>query len=476
MPTPVPPLLRKLTNNEYTPLPRRRSEEAAIADAGETTAANSRRLSLSTPAYVVDRRGTATTLRAIDRGFGSQFYSVPAEAEIDVDTANEVFAGPSEGVVIDVQTHFASTERFLSHADSHIYFLHQLDPDRWGLDADPLQMCGAEWAALIFGSSETQIAVLTSPPGRDRDGEAILSSGEIAAARDLVERYAGSKRLLTHTIVHPNYAGEIEAMADWSSALQPNGWKTYTSWEPPEHKLDNRATGGWRLDDERYGIPFLEQVSRLGPPLVAVHKGLTLFIPGNIEGMDSPADVGPAARMFPDIRFLVYHSGYAFSYTREEGPDTEVDREYGVNRLTSSLRDAGVGPGQNVYAELGSTWFLMVRRPVEAAHVLGKLLLAVGPDRILWGTDCVFYGSPQALIDSFRSFTIPEWMQEEFGYPALTAEIKTKILGQNAIEVYGIPQSDIDAAVADADRGWVSDLERNIEHEVIARAVGIKAD
>jgi hypothetical protein len=57
-----------------------------------------------------------------------------------------------------------------------------------------------------------------------------------------------------------------------------------------------------------------------------------------------------------------------------------------VSRLVSSLRDAGVPAGSNVWAELGSTWFLVLRRPTEAAHVLGKLLLAVGEDRILWGT------------------------------------------------------------------------------------------
>ena len=77
----------------------------------------------------------------------------------------------------------------------------------------------------------------------------------------------------------------------------------------------------------------------------------------------------------------------------------------------SSLADAGVGPGANVWAELGSTWSLVLRRPVEAAHVLGKLLLAVGEDRILWGTDSVWYGPPQPLIDAFRAFTIPERLQ-----------------------------------------------------------------
>jgi hypothetical protein len=93
-----------------------------------------------------------------------------------------------------------------------------------------------------------------------------------------------------------------------------------------------------------------------------------------------------------------------------------------VSRLVTSLSAAGIGPSANVWAELGSTWFLMLRRPREAAHVLGKLLVAVGPDRILWGTDSVWYGPPQALIDAFRCFTIPEWMQERYGYQKDQAE------------------------------------------------------
>jgi hypothetical protein len=91
-----------------------------------------------------------------------------------------------------------------------------------------------------------------------------------------------------------------------------------------------------------------------------------------------------------------------------------------------------------VWAELGSTWSLVLRRPVEAAHVIGKLLLAVGEDRILWGTDSVWYGPPQPLIDAFRAFTIPERLRHDHGYPALTADVKQKILGGNAARLYGI--------------------------------------
>ena len=58
----------------------------------------------------------------------------------------------------------------------------------------------------------------------------------------------------------------------------------------------------------------------------------------------------------------------------------------------------------------------------QAAHVLGKLLLAVGEDNIVWGTDSIWYGSPQDQIAAFRAFEITPEFQERFGYPALTTE------------------------------------------------------
>jgi predicted TIM-barrel fold metal-dependent hydrolase len=98
----------------------------------------------------------------------------------------------------------------------------------------------------------------------------------------------------------------------------------------------------------------------------------------------------------------------------------------------------------------------MLRRPIEAAHVLGKLLVALGPERIVWGTDSTWYGSPQPLIDAFRAFQIPPRMQETFGYPALTAADKERILSSNAQTLYGVPDSVLRAVDHARDRSWVS--------------------
>jgi hypothetical protein len=70
--------------------------------------------------------------------------------------------------------------------------------------------------------------------------------------------------------------------------------------------------------------------------------------------------------------------------------------------------------------------------------VLGKLLKYVGEDNVLWGTDCVFYGSPQDQIQAFRAVRISKEFQERYGYPKLTPLRKAKVLGLNGARVYGV--------------------------------------
>ena len=103
------------------------------------------------------------------------------------------------------------------------------------------------------------------------------------------------------------------------------------------------------------------------------------------------------------------------------------------------MRKAGLGHGSNVYAELGSTWRFLMRDPDSAAHALGKLLKYLGPDNILWGTDSIWYGSPQDQIQAFRSFQISAELQERHGYPALTPDTRARIFGRNALRLYPVP-------------------------------------
>ena len=86
---------------------------------------------------------------------------------------------------------------------------------------------------------------------------------------------------------------------------------------------------------------------------------------------------------------------------------------------------------------------------------MGKLLSALGEDNILWGTDSVWYGSPQPLIDAFRAFQIPEEYSQRYGYPQLTPQAKEKILGLNAARLYGIDPEETKAMTRKDDMAWL---------------------
>ncbi len=427
------------SNDEYRPLPWSKRDLWAIGQvvARSEGVGDSIRQQYQ---FAASRRGTATALRAIDQAWGGGYYKVEQQAETDPEAAEEAFGG--DELVIDVQTHYIARHRSGTPGVEGIMgFIRDVAPDRWqGLDPE-FHLDLGSYLRHIFLESETAAAVLTCTPGDD--SHSILTNPEIAATRELIDRLAGTGRLINHSIVHPNAPGELDRMGSLIEHNRPSGWKVYTlqGWE---------GQPGWRLDDEECGLPFLESSREMGVGIVCAHKGLSALAPAG-----SPADIGPAAASFPDINFLVYHSGYETPVGDEEEGPYDQEAPAGTDRLIKSLADAGVGPGGNVYAELGSTWYVLSRRPREAAHVIGKLLNAVGEDNVLWGSDSIWYGSPQPLIDAFRAFQIPEELRQRHGYPELTSRIKEKILGLNAARVYGIDPDQTRSQVAADDLSWV---------------------
>ena len=246
------------------------------------------------------------------------------------------------------------------------------------------------------------------------------------------------------------------------------GWKTYCAWG------DIPNASGWFLDSD-IGMAFLANVVKVSerfpeiPPVVATHKGFAL--PGFDQRCATPRDIGGAAKHNPKVRFLVYHSGYDIGDTqRPYAGDAKARSDTNtVDGLIKSLRehqyDASrfVEPGKrfgnvpNVWAELGSVWRSVIDDPDQAAHLLGKLITYVGPKRICWGTDSLWYGSPQKEIVAMRRFEftdrgkelyrLPYGMEgdrEDPTQPAPSPDrtIRHAILGYNAAEAY-----DFDPAV-----------------------------
>ena len=73
-----------------------------------------------------------------------------------------------------------------------------------------------------------------------------------------------------------------------------------------------------------------------------------------------------------------------------------------------------------------------------AAHALGKLFKYVGENNVLWGTDSIWYGSPQDQIQAFRTFQLSDTLMAKHGYPKLTPALRAKVFGRNALKVYKV--------------------------------------
>ncbi|MFO7965092.1 MAG: hypothetical protein R6U50_14305 [Desulfobacterales bacterium] len=69
----------------------------------------------------------------------------------------------------------------------------------------------------------------------------------------------------------------------------------------------------------------------------------------------------------------------------------------------------------------------------------------MGPDHVCWGTDSVWFGSPQWQIEAMRRFEIPKDMQEQHGFAPLgpaDGGTKQMIFGKNSAGLYGLATTD----------------------------------
>jgi hypothetical protein len=70
---------------------------------------------------------------------------------------------------------------------------------------------------------------------------------------------------------------------------------------------------------------------------------------------------------------------------------------------------------------------------------------------VLWGTDSIWYGSPQDQIQAFRTFQISEQLREKHGYPEITPELRAKVFGLNAMKPYRISADEMKRHMAQDD-------------------------
>lgn len=433
----LPIKIDSTSNGEYAPVPVSRAIVAAQHEAARRLDDNARRTGQSRRAFLSSLAGAATSLLALNQAFAARgaadgFYRVPAAAALDQEVAQAALGG--DEFIFDVQCHMVDPDGpwRRNAGRGFINALRSFPQGACG-ETDAAECYSADmFVKEVFLDSDTDLAVMSFVPSPPETNP--LSLQEAARAARLVEQLDGTHRLLLHAMVMPNLpnrALQLERMEQAAADYDIAAWKVYTQWG-----IDGV---GWWLDDPEIGIPFIEKARQLGIRTIAIHKGLSFG--GQQAQFASCVDVGRAARLFPDINFLIYHSG--FEVRRREGPYDAANAAAGVDSLVKSLLDNGIAPNGNVYAELGSTWRILMRDPNMGAHVLGKLFRYVGERNVLWGTDSIWYGSPQDQITAFRAFEISEELQARHGYPAMTPALRQAVFGLNGARVYGIDAAEV---------------------------------
>jgi predicted TIM-barrel fold metal-dependent hydrolase len=287
----------------------------------------------------------------------------------------------------------------------------------------------------IFEMSDTTVAVLSGLPAQIDEATNDLSgfafkNEDMRNSRDRVNKAArmlnpmAGERMVAHCQISPKNNPEANArmMMENKQKYDTRGWKCY----PP-------TEGGWFLHEND---AFIQTAIELDEPLVCLHKGFPFQGWSRVHANPIP-DVPVVAMRYPNVNFVVYHSAYDSAHVEGPfNPDPNPD-DGGTDRLWKAIQDNNLA-NKNVYAEMGSAWMLSMSDPVVAQHYIGKALKYMGEDRVVWGSECVWFGSPQNQIEAMKMFKISTEFQDMYGYPDFTDAIRRKIFGLTGAKLYRV--------------------------------------
>lgn len=444
-----------VSTEEFIPRPQNAEQERVEALIGAMADANSKRLGMSRRAYLAGSMGLAAAFLAQNQVYG-RYWDV-AEVEALEPQATEERWPKGEYFIIDVQAHFTNG---LALPFRNAEFIRNMG---FQLKNDADAYSFPNFVKEMYFDSETSMLVMSGVPGkeltRDAAGQVlererrtpgfegrILPSWVMSERRNEINALAGSQRALCQGNCAPNHYWDRKTNAPDHTALfeqmdrEVNTYKI-DSWKWYCHTDPGRSGNGFRLDDEALTYPFYERSKKLGLRIFSVHKGYASQS-RTLGHLASPADIEKAAIDHPELTFIIYHS--ALKHGPGE-PQFDAKGFYDPTTGDFAWHDILMQIKQrhpemrNVYCEIGSAFgSLAISHPQMCMHLIGKNVKYYGVDHVLWGTDCLWWGSPQWAIDLMKRFQISDELCEKFGYAKLTKEDKAKIFGLNAAKLYGI--------------------------------------
>src|SRR5499427_8829658 len=250
--TPIPTQI--VSNGEYLP-PRQSSKQKRVeARINELADANAKRLGLNRRQFFRTSCGMAAAFVAMNEIYGGNVFQVtPAEAR-EPELVQARAQGLAGQFIFDVQTHFVRDD--FEHKE--LLDLAKFAAQHWNTalkgDTDSLiRFKFQNYMKEIYYDSDTNIALLSGAPFDDPSWW-LLSNEQIVRAREVINDFAGSRRLLAHTVITPKQAGWMEEVDKAIEIYKPDSWKSYTIGDPL-----GPSKFPWRLDDEKVMYPFYEK-------------------------------------------------------------------------------------------------------------------------------------------------------------------------------------------------------------------------
>lgn len=417
-----------VSNEEFYPLPQTPEQRAVEHHLVELAGRNARSLGMDRRQFLRTACGMATAFVALNKVFGN-FFAVDA-AEMFEPAA--IVGKKSDYFIFDIQTHHVATGRNLPALLQFRRIARTWNPELSKSEPRMEDLYLENYIKEVFLDSETDVAVISGITSLTEESN-FLPPDQMVRTRALVHQLTRSRRIVSHGLFSPDLgAANLEGMHRQAEQLKIEAWKGYTGNPLGPNKE------GWWLDDEKLAYPALEYSRKMKIKNICLHKGLPLF-GFNVEHC-SPKDVVRASRDFPDLNFLLYHSGFKSLEDALPAARDGFEKTSYVPWVSDLCEWRRKNPHMtNVYMELGSTFGMMViTHPLLCSHVLGMIVQAFGADHVLWGTDSIWWGSPQWQIEALRRLEMPEPLAKRFGYAPLTADVKRQIFGLNAARLYGV--------------------------------------
>jgi len=431
-----------VSSDEYFPEPqtkRQRQVETKLKALGTELA---RKHGMSRRAFFATAAGMAAAYLVMNEVYGPLFDVTRAEATTP-ELAQERADALSDQFIFDCHTHFLRDDTRLINfikgreAVGDAGWNPELKAKKQTID----DLKFNNYYKEMYLDSDTKVALISSSPS-DIAQDWFLTNEMMAQARDKINEHAGSKRMLTHGIFTPGQPGWLDSL-DHALSLKPDSMKGYTVGDNT-HKATSRWP--WRMDDEKIAYRGYEKMVKAGMNIVCVHKGLFPSVAEQkfpkLRPFADVSDVGKAAKDWPQIRFVIYHSGYR--HVGEGGTPQAAAAQFEQIGRVEWVTDLADIPSKygvtNVYGDLGQLFaYSAVAEPRLAAYMIGTLIKGLGTDHVVWGTDALWTGSPQWQIEGLRRLEIPDELQKKFGLEPLgpaDGPVKTAIFSRNSVRMY----------------------------------------